>query len=250
MRMVDIQCLKSQIKKIRWIVRLHSLLKFLSAIPVSDLTNIGKIRLALSVRHFTLVSYPRLSRLHELVARLEREGTDGAIVECGVFEGGTAGLMGGAFHTSSGRQFWLFDSWEGLPEPSGEDVSFRGSRPRKGLHKASMEKVRYLLFKKLGLPEDRFHLVKGWFQDTIPSVKPRIRKIALLHLDCDLYEPVKFCLEELFDLVAPNGFVVIDDYGHWHGCRKAVHEFLDARGLDVTIHATDYTGVYFQKQPS
>jgi len=83
------------------------------------------------------------------------------------------------------------------------------------------------------------------FQDTFPSV--RTGDIALLHIDADWYESVKLCLERFYDSVQPGGFVVIDDYGHWEGCKKATDEFLRNRSLDVTLTRVDYTGRYFQK---
>lgn len=109
------------------------------------------------------------------------------------------------------------------------------------------EKVRELLFKKLKLDNKVIHLVKGWFNDTLPIHKNDIGKIALLHLDCDWYESVKICLEELYDSVIEGGFIFIDDYGHWRGCKKAVDEFIKERDLKIELVKSDYTGVYFQK---
>jgi O-methyltransferase len=67
--------------------------------------------------------------------------------------------------------------------------------------------------------------VKGWFEHTVPSFEPP-SPIALLRLDGDLYESTKVCLESLYEHVAANGLIVIDDYGTWEGCARAVNEFL------------------------
>jgi hypothetical protein len=66
-------------------------------------------------------------------------------------------------------------------------------------------------------------------------------------VDCDWYASVRFCLEQLYDQVSPGGYVVIDDYGHWQGCRRAVDEFLTSRGMIGALTRVDYTGVYWKK---
>jgi hypothetical protein len=110
----------------------------------------------------------------------------------------------------------------------------------------SEEKAKNLIFKKLKLDGDKVHLVKGWFKDTIPLHKDDIGNIALLHLDCDWYESVKFCLATLYDRVVKNGIVIIDDYGYWKGCKKAFDEFIIKRNLSIELHKVDIA-VYFQK---
>lgn len=142
--------------------------------------------------------------------------------------GGSAGLIASI---GRDRQIWLFDSWEGLPEPTKYDVKLSGLKGKKGRDRGSEEKVRELLFDKMGLEKDRVHLIKGWFKDTIPCQD--IGEIALLHLDCDYYESVKLCLESLYKNVVTNGIIVVDDYVDWKGCKKAVDEFIAE--LDVRL---------------
>lgn len=102
------------------------------------------------------------------------------------------------------------------------------------------------MFRRLKLDETRIHLVKGWFSDTLPVTDTG--EIALLHLDCDLYQSVKFCLETLYDKVVEGGCIVIDDYGYWSGCKKAVDEFIHNRDLKVKIIKVDSQGVYYFKK--
>ncbi|MCJ7522626.1 MAG: TylF/MycF family methyltransferase, partial [Dehalococcoidia bacterium] len=101
------------------------------------------------------------------------------------------------------------------------------------------------IFNQLDISESRFNIVKGWFRDTFPPVQTG--DIALLHIDADWYESVKLCLERFYDSVRPGGYIVIDDYGHWEGCRRATDEFLRERSIDVKLTRVDYTGRYFQK---
>ena len=73
------------------------------------------------------------------------------------------------------------------------------------------------------------HIIKGWFEETLPGTT--VQTIALLHVDSDWYDSVRICLETFCDSVCPGGIIIVDDYGLWGGCRKALDEFLDARGL-------------------
>lgn len=216
-------------------------------IPIKDFVNIRKINLIHAVQPYTLTTYPRLSKIYEKAVRLEREKINGSFVECGVCNGGSAGIIASVAKHNENRQIWLFDSWEGLPEPGEDDISYTGEPGQRGMCLGSKEKVKELLFKKLKLNSNKVHLIKGWFNDTIPFHKKDIGKIALLHLDCDWYESVKFCFEELYDNVVKDGFIFIDDYGHWKGCRRAVDEFIEERNLRIELIKIDYTGVYFQK---
>ena len=87
---------------------------------------------------------------------------------------------------------------------------------------------------------------KGWFQDTLPRAKSEIGKVAILRLDGDWYESTKCCLDNLYENVSPGGYVIIDDYGYWEGCRQALDEFLHARKIGIELREIDHDGRYFQ----
>lgn len=195
----------------------------------------GTIRTA---RSFSLMDSRRLSTLYDLALGLEREARSGSFVECGVGNGGSSAVVASAARNNGMRESWLFDSWEGMPEPSYLDISLlSGRRGKKGMLQSSMETVRELLFHKLNLDPNRIHLVKGWFAETIPAAKKDIGAIALLVLDCCWYESYKLCLRELYDSVVEGGIVWLDGYvGAWQGCKQATDEFIAERHLDVTMH--------------
>lgn len=239
--------IKKIAKRSQIIVKMYDKIQFLRSLPKKDLFHIRKIKIIFAATPYTLLSYPRLSKLYETASRLEKGRINGSFVECGVRNGGSASIIAAVAKNNKSRHIWLFDSWEGLPEPSEYDISYKEERGEKGMGLGYEEKVRELLFKKLKLDNKVIHLVKGWFNDTLPIHKNDIGKIALLHLDCDWYESVKFCLEELYDSVIEGGFIFIDDYGHWGGCKKAVDEFIKERDLKIELVKIDYTGVYFQK---
>jgi len=242
------RCLANFIRPRPRLLALYNTVKFfLLRYPKRNLLDWGRTKLFFTVKPYTMLPYPRMSLLYDLARRLEGTRFGGAVVECGSWNGGSAGLMAGAARGKSEREFWLFDSWEGLPGPSGRDIHVSGRAGEKGEAAGSEAAARRLLFRRLKLDPNRIHLVRGWFQDTIPPLKARVGPIALLHLDCDWYESVKFCLEEWYDQVREGGFVVIDDYGEWRGCRQAVDEFFRGRGLAPDLIVCDFAGRYFQK---
>lgn len=195
-------------------------------------------------------NWPSLSTLYELAKRVKDEKIPGAFVECGCCNGG-AGAMTIPF--LSEREYWLFDSFEGLPLPTKEDIkaeddSAATTHWKKGWDKGDIERVQELYLSSLHFPSEKLHLVKGLFQETVPKTRSKIKQIALLHLDGDWYKSTKVCIENLFDHVVPGGFIVVDDYGHWNGCKKAIDEFLQQRKITSHIHSVDYTRIYFRKE--
>lgn len=234
-------------------------------VPWPDLASAGeKVRLLATVRPCTMVHGWGLSKIYELCREIERRGILGAYAECGVWKGGCGGVMGyWAAKSASRRKVWLFDSFEGLPEPTPEDSILPGEagagrredrlRPI-GTFVAAVEDVHELLFATLGLDPAGIVIEKGWFQDTLPEARSRIGPVALLRLDSDLYASTKCCLENLYDNVVPGGYVIIDDYLGWPGCRQAVDEYFASRGIEVTFRRVDpldrnwaFSAVYFQK---
>jgi len=92
-----------------------------------------------------------------------------------------------------------------------------------------------------GYPQDLVRYLKGPVEQTLPALGPP-GPIALLRLDTDWYESTKHELMHLFPLVRPGGILIIDDYGHWEGARKAVDEYFAATGRPFFLHRIDYTG--------
>ena len=99
----------------------------------------------------------------------------------------------------------------------------------------SLENVKNNL-NSLGYPEEFLHYIKGKVQDTLLNAHLLPKEpIAILRLDTDWYESSKIELETLYPLVATNGVVIIDDYFHWAGQRKAVDEYLAFHNIPNTI---------------
>ena len=83
-------------------------------------------------------------------------------------------------------------------------------------------------------------MVAGKVEDTIPKHLPG--QMSVLRLDTDWYESTKHELTYLYPLLAPYGVLIIDDYGHWQGARKAVDEYFQSQAGTHFLHRIDYTG--------
>lgn len=247
---MSIKLLKSHLKKIKVFREFKYYFDLLrTEIPFRELYKFNKIKLFLMCRRYSMNDYSSLSTIHDLSKIINKEKISGNFVECGCCNGG-AGAM--ATKYLKDRDFWLFDCFEGLPMPTDFDVKNDNGINAKELwkpewDKGSVEKVKELYFRKLKMREGKIRIIKGLFQKTVPECKNKINKIALLHLDGDWYESTKVCIENLFDKVEKGGFIVVDDYGHWRGCKKAIDEFLEKRKLKYTINKIDYTRIFFRK---
>jgi hypothetical protein len=202
---------------------------------------------------YSLVGWKGLELTYACVRQAQARGLTGDLVECGVARGGSAALMALANErVQDPGMLWLFDSYEGLPDPTSEDFEddSTGAHVRP-LHRGSClgtyDEVASLLFGTLKLRRDRVTMVQGWFQDTLPEKAPGIPAISVLRLDGDWYASTLCCLEHLYDKVVPGGFVILDDYHSCFGCARAADEFLARRGVRVRIEPDGRGGAYFVK---
>jgi len=219
--------------------------------------NFERRQLIKLVRRFTHVNYKRLKALYDLAEKCHQSGCKGAFVETGVWKGGCAGILSYMSKKYNYQnQLWFFDSFEGLPEPTIEDGldaevfsgnNFPGSLKPTGKVEAGEKYIKELLFNKLSIKPEKVHIIKGWFQKTLPKERKKIGQIALLRLDGDWYESTMAALENLYRLVVSGGYVVIDDYYYWDGCRRAVDDFFKKNKIKAALLRQDMSGVYFQK---
>lgn len=197
---------------------------------------------------YSMLRRAKLMNLLSLATVVEQLGIKGDFVECGVWKGGSAGILCSVIKTHGNRRsLWLFDSFEGLPQPTVQDldghkiktdngfVISKGTGVLEPIGKcvAPETAVRELLFGHLSLQEVDVHIVKGWFQETLPIAA--IEKVALLHLDGDWYESTLCCLRELYPKVQSGGYVIIDDYEYWSGCKAAVDKYRAEKGVTEPI---------------
>jgi hypothetical protein len=200
-----------------------------------------------------MTSAERLQALCEATRYITNAAVSGAIVECGVWRGGSMMAVARTllFQGHADRDLYLFDTFAGMTAPSEKDVSIVGERASELMASsvrteedlfycyAPLEAVRNALH-STGYPPDRMHFVAGQVEQTIPDRAPA--SIALLRLDTDWYASTKHELEHLFPRLSVGGVLIIDDYGHWQGARKAVDEYLEERSVPLLLNRIDYTG--------
>lgn len=207
----------------------------------------------LAVRKFTMTSLERLVSLSRAVEYLASNKIDGDIVECGVWRGGSMMLVARKLIQMGDRDrsLYLFDTFDGMSEPGEKDISMDNIKAQALLDQSDkyhgqnvwcyspLDEVRSNMT-KTGYNPDKIFFVKGKVEDTLPH--PDVRKIALLRLDTDWYESTLHELETLYDKLVTGGILIIDDYGHWSGSKKAVDEFIKTRSLPIFLNRVDYTG--------
>lgn len=211
------------------------------------------VALSEKVEPFTMTTVERRYALWTTVRHVLDHGLEGDVVECGVWRGGSSMLIG---HLLAGagdesRRMWLYDTFEGMSLPTEHDVDPQGRRMsdvwEQHQGRKEDEVFAYGSFEEVernmlstGFPADRVTYVKGKVEDTIPGQVPE--KIAILRLDTDWYESTRHELEQLWHRLVPGGVLIIDDYGHWAGARKAVDEFFAGREDAPLIMRIDDSG--------
>ena len=236
----------------------YYLLSYIYYVLLRDSKNVKRIKTIYLVRPYSMVGRSGLFFTYDIAAEIEKNNIDGCFVECGVARGGCSALMAMvASEYKRNRKIWLFDSFEGLTDPTIEDEykepiiylpkDKSASLASPGYCLGTYDEVAKLLFSKLSLNKNNVFMVKGWFQDTLPKYKDKIGAIAILRIDADWYESTKCCLENLYDNVITGGYIIIDDYGSVIGCKKATDEFLKNKNLNVKLIFDDRGGCYFAK---
>jgi len=214
------------------------------------------------VEPFTLTTPENVAATCAAAEHVVRHGVAGAAVECGVWRGGSAMAIAlTLLRLGAGeRDLYLFDTFTGMSEPGDEDVRYDGLRasdryrqPVEGAVNdwagVSLPEVEAALA-STGYDSGHVHLIPGVVEETLPAEAPDT--IALLRVDTDWYASTKHELVTLFPRLALGGVLLIDDYGHWLGARRAVDEYLAERGIRMLLHRVDYTarmGVKEAAQP-
>ena len=203
-------------------------------------------RIISGVADRTMTSPIRLINAINAALYVERNNIRGAIVECGVWRGGTSMAMARALMSigASDRQMVLFDTFAGMTAPSSRDVRLEDgeraldldwetdSEARRAGYVggvaafSSLEDVRAGM-RSTGYPSHLVTLVEGDVLETFSRDAPT--EISVLRLDTDWYESTLVELEVGWPLLSTGGVLIIDDYDYWSGARRAVDEFF--RGM-------------------
>jgi O-methyltransferase len=205
------------------------------------------------VKQYTMTTPERIASLCNAVNYLVTNNIQGDFVECGVWRGGSTMAAVDTLIKAGdkSREIYLYDTYEGMSEPTEHDKVFTGTGADELMNSSdrddptsvwcysALEEVQNNVG-SLKYPSEKLHFVKGKVEDSIPATIPS--KIALLRLDTDWYESTAHELKYLYPLLVPGGVIIIDDYGHWEGARKAVDEYIAAEKLPLLLNRIDYTG--------
>ena len=199
-----------------------------------------------------MTSAERIAALVETVRYVVANGIEGDFVECGVWRGGSSMAVAMVFRElgDTSRELYLYDTYEGMSAPTEEDVDVfgRSAQPKfaeRKLGEDSSEWCRSPIedvtrnITSTGYPEKRIHLIKGKVEDTIPEHMPA-GDLAILRLDTDWYESTRHEMQHLYPRLVSKGVMILDDYGHWDGVRRAVDEYFEAEKLRPLMNRIDY----------
>ncbi|MCU0431813.1 MAG: TylF/MycF family methyltransferase [Cytophagaceae bacterium] len=200
---------------------------------------------------YTMTSMERMYALYHSVCYLVQHKIQGDIVECGVWRGGSSMMIALTLKAlgDTNRRLYLYDTFEGMSEPTELDKTKDGENAAELLQKnvnnkensvwcyAGLEDVKQNM-NRTAYPAAQIQLIKGKVEDSIPGTMPA--SLALLRLDTDWYESTRHELLHLYPLLCNKGVLIIDDYGHWEGARKAVDEYF--ANQPVLLNRIDYTG--------
>ncbi len=201
---------------------------------------------------WTMTSPERMLGLQRAIDYICQFRIPGDFVECGVWRGGSMRLAAKKLlqHSDSQRKIWLYDTFAGMTPPLSADVDYRGQTAEHLLRVdrpddpqgvwciSDLEQVQSTVFGS-GYPHSQFKFIVGDVCQTLKQTAPET--IALLRLDTDFYESTRMELEVLYPRLTPGGILIIDDYGHWQGCRQAVDEYFSNQSSPVYLQRVDYT---------
>ncbi len=201
------------------------------------------------VEPFTMTSLSRVFAVIAAAEHVSARGVQGAVVECGVWKGGStmAALLALKGMGDVSREVWLYDTYEGMAAPTRQDGDTHTqlfnthARADGGSDWCRAELGEVVTnVESCGYPMERVKFIKGRVEDTIPGNLPE--RISLLRLDTDFYASTKHELEHLYPRLVSGGILIIDDYGAFAGAKQAVDEYFAAQKIEAFLNRIDSTG--------
>lgn len=214
----------------------------------TKVTTVQNLSKQVRQKRLSYLGQGKFDSIYRYIEEIHSENVPGDFTEFGVALGGSGICLARALRPD--QRYFGFDVFGMIPPPSdadgvkvqnryktisaGESKGIAGD-PYYGYMDDLLEKVRGN-FAEFGCPVDgeRINLVKGLFETTLPERDDLT--ISLAHIDCDWYDPVKLCLEYAWNHLSPGGFIILDDYNSWPGCKLAADEFLAATKGATLLH--------------
>jgi len=209
---------------------------------------------------YSMTGSIRMSALSFCVENVIANKIDGDIVECGVWRGGNLILAQMILNKHFiNKKIYGYDTFEGMSEPTDYDIDYRNKLAKVLMHKSDKKNNILNIWAFVNqetvieninsnLTNHKIFLVKGKVEQTLNKIDNLPKKISILRLDTDWYESTKIELEVLYPLLEKNGFLIVDDYGHFKGAQKAVDEYFEKININPYFHIVDYSCRILQKQ--
>lgn len=207
-------------------------------------------------KELTMASPHRLIATIQSARHAVEADIEGDFVECGVWRGGNSLAAKLVFEElGSAKHVYLFDTFAGMTPPTASDIEAGTAEHAKHFFEASQrEDYNEWCFASLEDVQrnfteskvncDEVHFVKGDVLETLSDGANLPAKISVLRLDTDWYESTRKEMEVLYPRLSESGTLIVDDYGHWEGARKAIDEYFSnpAHGPRPLLAYTDHTG--------
>jgi O-methyltransferase len=206
-----------------------------------------------TVKPYTMTSIERVKALLDAINYVSGNNISGDLVECGVWKGGS--IMAALLQLKKlkeKRAVWLYDTFEGMSKPSENDIDNKGQLAANRLLVEDKYSSNVWAYSTLDEVKNNLNsitdhycdmsFIKGKVEETLILQNNLPEKISVLRLDTDWYESTKVELEILFPKLSKGGILLIDDYGHWKGCKKAVDEYFENIKKPIFLSRIDYTG--------
>lgn len=212
-------------------------------------------------KNYSMTGEKRMSYLTKSIKYILENKIEGDFVECGVWQGGNLILMQRLLdYYNKKRLIYGYDTFDGMTTPNEFDLDLNNNKASSLLSKENKiqnnESKNVWCYSdidtvnknfKLNTKNNYLKLIKGDVSLTLKKNENIPSNISLLRLDTDFYESTKIELELLFPRVVKKGVIIIDDYGHWKGQKKAVDEYLKKYHLSPFMFEVDYSCRIFIK---
>ncbi|MSO73358.1 MAG: macrocin O-methyltransferase [Rhodospirillaceae bacterium] len=207
------------------------------------------IALCRKVGPYTMTSPERIATLSRAVEYVVSNDIAGDMVECGVAAGGSSMTIAFTLlaHGHGDRKIWLYDTYEGMPEPGPHDLGRFGTPAIHAYRKRQVDGTSTWINVPLatvqhnmaltGYPDAQIKYVAGKVETTLHETVPDA--VSLIRCDTDWYESTKAELEILWPRLSVGGVILFDDYYRWQGSRKAADEYFRDHNVRIFLSRID-----------
>ena len=203
--------------------------------------------------NLTMASFERLLATLMTCKYVITNDIEGDFVECGVWRGGNSIVAAEMIKLyGSDKMVWLYDTFAGMTQPTEVDIDLQGIKAYEEYDSSKMNGYNKMYYASLDDVKEQFRIrnllelnvrfIQGDVAVTLNSEHLLPKKISVLRLDTDWYESTKVELEILYPKLSVGGCLIVDDYGHWEGSRRAVDEYFNSFKPKPYFQYIDYTG--------